>query len=131
MAQERGILLKIFDTQRVSEKYQKRDFVVKLQHMTAYPQEVLFQLSQDKCDIIDPYPLGVEVIVDYNLKGRKWTNPQGEDKWFDTVEAWKIQPVTPLAKETAKEKPKENLTTYDYKSGDIIENANGDEDLPF
>jgi hypothetical protein len=80
-------------TENVSEKFKKREFVLITDKSTQYPQTILFELQQDKCDIIDAYSVGQEVSVDYNLKGRQWTNTQGEVKTFNTLSVWKIQPV--------------------------------------
>ena len=34
--------------------------------------------------------IGDEVTAHINLRGREWTNPQGEVKYFNTIEAWKL-----------------------------------------
>ena len=78
-------------TQVVSEKFSKRTFVVETQDQ--YPQEIEFQLTQDKCDYLDQYKVGEQVNVSLNIRGRSWTNPQGETKYFNTLEAWKIERV--------------------------------------
>lgn len=88
-----GIISHIFDEIVVNEKFKKRDFVIKIGAETTYPQEILLQFINDKCDIIDPYTIGTEVIVDFNLRGRRWDSPQGETKFFNTLDAWKIQPI--------------------------------------
>jgi hypothetical protein len=31
------------------------------------------------------------VEVSFNLRGREWTSPQGEVKFFNTIEAWRIE----------------------------------------
>ena len=33
---------------------------------------------------------GDKVDISINLRGREWTNPQGEVKVFNTIEAWKV-----------------------------------------
>lgn len=91
--QVHGQITTINLTEKVSERFSKREFVLTTDQSTPYPQTILFELQQDKCDIIDAYNVGQEVSVDFNLKGRQWTNPQGEVKTFNTLSAWKIQPV--------------------------------------
>lgn len=93
MAQTHAIIKSIGETVTVSEKFQKREFVLETDGNTPYPQFIPFELQQTSCDIIDAYKEGQDVSVDYNLKGRQWTNPQGEIKTFLTLQAWKIQPV--------------------------------------
>jgi hypothetical protein len=83
-----GKIVAIMPTQVVSEKFSKREFVVETPDQ--YPQQILFQLTQDKCSILDSLKVGQEVDVHLNIRGRSWQNPQGETKYFNTLEAWKI-----------------------------------------
>ena len=84
-----GKLMVINATQVISEKFSKRTFVVETSDQ--YPQQVEFQLTQDKCDYLDQYKLGEKVSVSINIRGRAWTNPAGEVKYFNTLEAWKLE----------------------------------------
>ena len=84
----KGAIIVLNPTVKVSDKFSKREFVIQTEEQ--YPQQIQLQLSQDKCSLLDSFTLGQVVEVDYNLRGRKWTNPQGEDKYFNTIEAWKI-----------------------------------------
>lgn len=79
-----------FDTQKVSEKFQKRDFVLATDLNTPYPQFVSFQVTQDKCSMLDQYNEGDELRVQFNLRGREWNGPQGI-KYFNTLEAWRLE----------------------------------------
>jgi hypothetical protein len=76
--------------QNVSEKFKKRDFVI-TDNSSQYPQHVTFQLTQDRSNLIEPFQEGQEIKVFFNLRGREWQSPQGETKYFNTVEAWKIE----------------------------------------
>lgn len=84
----KGKLYKIGQTVVVSEKFSKRVFVIET--ADTYPQKIELQLQQDKCNLLDGLNVGDEVEVKYNLRGREWTNPQGEVKCFNTIEAWQI-----------------------------------------
>lgn len=84
-----GVLKHIGDTVVVSEKFSKREFVLTIPGQ--YPQDVAFQLTQGKCDNINSYNVGQSVTVSFNLRGREWTSPQGEVKYFNTLEAWRIE----------------------------------------
>jgi hypothetical protein len=75
-------------TQVVSDKFSKRTLVVVTSD--TYPQEIEIQFTQDKCSLLDGLSVGAEVTIGVNLRGRMWTNPQGEDKYFNTIEGWKI-----------------------------------------
>ncbi|MCE9538327.1 MAG: DUF3127 domain-containing protein [Bacteroidetes bacterium] len=85
-----GILKVKSEAQQVSEKFKKREFVL-TDNSSQYPQHVSFQLTQDKCNLIDSYNVGAEIKVHFNLRGREWTSPQGEIKYFNTLEAWRIE----------------------------------------
>jgi len=84
-----GTLKVANQTQVISEKFSKREFVIETTDQ--YPQQVMFQLTQDKCDYLDVYQLGNQVEVSFNLRGKSWQNPQGEVKYFNTLEAWRLE----------------------------------------
>lgn len=89
----KGKVVEIFDTTRVSDKFQKREFAVEYAENPSYPEYIKFELIQDKCSLLDQFHVGQEVQVHFNLKGRKWTDPQGSVKYFNSLQAWKITPV--------------------------------------
>jgi len=86
-----GILKLKQETQQVSDKFRKREFILTIDHTSPYPQHVSFQLTQDKTSLIDSYNVGEELKVSFNLRGREWTSPQGEVKYFNTIDAWRIE----------------------------------------
>ena len=85
-----GILKTKLPEQQVSEKFRKREFVI-TENSSQYPQVLMFQLTQDRCTLIDSAREGDEIKVHFNLRGREWQNPQGETKYFGSLEAWKIE----------------------------------------
>ncbi len=85
-----GILKVKGEAQQVSEKFKKREFVL-TDNSSQYPQHISFQLTQDKCNLIDQYNIGDEIKVHFNLRGREWTSPKNEVKYFNTLEAWRIE----------------------------------------
>ncbi|HET6225099.1 MAG TPA: DUF3127 domain-containing protein [Bacteroidia bacterium] len=85
-----GILKVKGEAQQVSEKFRKREFVL-TDNSSQYPQHISFQLTQDKCSLIDQYNVGDEIKVHFNLRGREWTSPKNEVKYFNTLEAWRIE----------------------------------------
>lgn len=91
--QVHGLIDSIGTEEQVSEKFRKREFVLIIDHDKTYPQTILFELHQDKTDIIDAYKVGQIVSVDFNLKGRQWKDKNGDTKTFNSLVAWKIQPV--------------------------------------
>lgn len=68
--------------------FQTRNFVLVTEEQ--FPQPILIELVGQKIDIIEPFREGERVIVGINFKGREWTSPQGETKYFNSITAWKI-----------------------------------------
>jgi len=56
-----------------------------------YPQMIMIEFVQDKCDLLNIYKVGQDVKVSINLRGREWINPQGEAKYFNSVTGWRIE----------------------------------------
>ena len=79
-------------TQVISEKFSKREFVI-TDESEKYPQDIQFQLTQDKCNLLDGIAPGSKLEVSFNLRGREWHSPAGEVKYFNTLEAWRIEKV--------------------------------------
>ena len=86
----KGKIKVINDTQEISEKFKKREFVV-TDTSSMYPQDVMFQSVQDKCDMLNGYNVEDQVEVSFNLRGREWTSPDGVVKYFNTLDAWRIE----------------------------------------
>ena len=74
--------------QQVSAAFKKRELVVTTDEQ--YPQHILIEFTQDKCDLLNNLQVGQQVNVSINLRGREWVNPQGETKYFNSVQGWKV-----------------------------------------
>lgn len=85
-----GILKMKQDTVQVTEKFSKREFVL-TENSSMYPQDILFQLTQDKCSLLDAFNVQDQIEVSFNLRGREWTSPQGEVRYFNTLDAWRVE----------------------------------------
>lgn len=88
--QIQGKITVIDQTQQISESFTKREFVVEYAENPQYPEFIKLEFIKDKCAVLDQYQVGQSVTVEFNLKGRKWTDPQGIDKYFNTLQAWKV-----------------------------------------
>lgn len=75
----------------VNDNFNKREFVLTLDG--EYPQHVQFELTQQKCNLIDATKIGQQMKVYFNLRGREWTNKEGELKYFNSLQAWKIETI--------------------------------------
>jgi len=89
----KGELKVINDTQQITDTFKKREFVI-TDASGQYPQTILFQAIQDRCEMLDNFKVGDMVEVFFNIRGREWTNPEGEVKVFNSLDAWKIQPLS-------------------------------------
>ena len=69
--------------------FRKREVVVTTEEQ--YPQDLLIEFIQDKCDILNSYNVGENVKIDINLRGREWESPQGEIKYFNSIQGWRIE----------------------------------------
>ncbi len=82
-----GKLHKVFDAEQKSETFRTREFVIEtLQGQ--YPQFIKFQLTQDRCDVIEPFKTDQHIKVYFDLRGRQW-----QDKYFTNLQAWRVELV--------------------------------------
>jgi len=88
-----GKLVEIKEIQKISDTFKKRSFVVEYVENPQYPEYILFELIQDKCNLLDDYEPGQYIDVNFNLRGRKWQNPEGETRYFTTLQVWQIVPL--------------------------------------
>ena len=72
-----------------SNGFRKRELVVTTDEQ--YPQHIMIEFVQDKCDLLSSFQLGQNVKIGINLRGREWVNPQGETKYFNSVQGWRIE----------------------------------------
>lgn len=69
--------------------FRKREVVVTTEEQ--YPQHIMVEFVQDKCDLLNNYSVGQMVKISINLRGREWVNPQGETKYFNSIQGWRIE----------------------------------------
>ncbi len=120
-----GKLTSIGETQTFgSNGFRKREVVITTEEQ--YPQPIMVEFVQDKCDLLNAYNEGEKVIIDINLRGREWVNPQGETKYFNSIQGWRIVKVG------GDDKPATNEPIQDspFPTTDNI-NEEGKDDLPF
>ena len=127
-----GRVHKIFPTEQKTATFSAREFVVEVQE-GQYPQMVKFQLTQDKCAIMDDYNEGDQVVVDFDLRGREWN-----DKFFTNLNAWRVGAASEAdgsgsgsggGSGAAKSAAPEDANKYPPSATDA--NADFDDDIPF
>ncbi|MEJ2162531.1 MAG: DUF3127 domain-containing protein [Robiginitalea sp.] len=69
--------------------FRKREMVLTTDEQ--YPQHLMIEFIQDKTDLLNAYQAGQQVRISVNLRGREWVNPQGETKYFNSIQGWRIE----------------------------------------
>ncbi len=69
--------------------FRKRELVITTEEQ--YPQHIMVEFVQDKSDLLDSYQVGQMVKISINLRGREWVSPQGETKYFNSIQGWRIE----------------------------------------
>ena len=94
-----------------SNGFQKRELVIITNEQ--YPQMLLIEFIQEKCNLLNNFSANDEVEISINLRGREWVNPEGQAKYFNTFQGWKIlgkkdlniPPPEPISKSVDKDLP--------------------------
>lgn len=88
-----GTLIEKGDTEQPTTSFRKREFVLEVvdnRGSKSYTDHIKFQLIQDRVDLVDPYKLGEELEVWFDVKGNRWER-DGRVQYFTNLTAWKIQ----------------------------------------
>ena len=56
-----------------------------------FPQFITVEFSQKNHAKANSLKVGDIITAEVNINGRKWTNPQGEIKYFNSLGAWKVE----------------------------------------
>jgi hypothetical protein len=115
-----GKIKLINDTQEFGKSgFKKRETVIVTQEQ--YPQPLMVEFVQDKTSLLDSFSPGDMVTIQINLRGREWTSPQGETKYFNSIQGWRIEKV--------KDQAKEEFSKNEAPSDDDLVPGNADDDL--
>ena len=130
-----GKLIAINDTQQVSERFKKREFVLEIAEEingNVYTNYAKMQLVQNKCEIVDNFHIGDSVKVNFNVKGNKWER-DGVVNYITNLDAWRIEHAQQAATTTSAASPA--YTNMNSGAGNSNENYNPSpenvDDLPF
>lgn len=87
-----GTLILKEDEKQISASFKKREFVIEVENErnADWNDFIKFQLTQDRCNLIDLYNTGDKLKVNFNIRGRKWEK-NGEVNYFSNLEAWRIE----------------------------------------
>ena len=122
-----GTIKKIGETQTFASGFQKRDLVLLTEEQ--YPQPIQIDFLSDKIDLLQNVKEGEIVKIGINIRGREWSNPQGEVKYFNSITGWRIEKVSGENTNTQAPQPNTFQTPAPATSTDPFENEQ--DDLPF
>ncbi|MGZ0015377.1 DUF3127 domain-containing protein [Yeosuana sp. AK3] len=121
-----GRIKMIGDTQTFGGNgFKKREIVVTTDEQ--YPQHIMVEFVQDKTDLLNNYKEGQQVKISINLRGREWVNPQGETKYFNSIQGWRIEALQ--AESGSDQLPPVPPMDAFEPAGDL--NEDDHDDLPF
>jgi hypothetical protein len=110
------------ETQNIGTNgFRKREVVITTEEQ--YPQFILIEFIQDKCDLLNNYSIGQEVKIDINIRGREWINPEGLAKYFNAIHGWRIESLN-------KEQDNKSNKPLEKEPLSFLEEED-DKDLPF
>lgn len=101
----RGKILEIFQTNQIKETFKKREFVIEYAENPNYPQILKFEMINDNCTMLDGYRKGDDVEIEFDLRGREWTNPQGNKVYFVSLNAFRLRKIDDRNNSTPDEGP--------------------------
>ncbi|MFS0489397.1 DUF3127 domain-containing protein [Leadbetterella byssophila] len=115
-----GSIKVINPEQQVSPSFKKRELVVTTEDQ--YPQHILIEFTQGNTDLLNDYNVGDSVRVSINLRGREWVNPQGETRYFNSIQGWRIERVGGEVS---------GASASSMPSTPVPSSLEGEDDLPF
>lgn len=118
-----GVVKVIKDTEQVTDTFKKREFVI-TDNSSSYPQDILFQLTQDRTSLIDDVKVNDIINVSFNIRGREWTSPQREVRYFNSLDAWRVEKNQGAAPTPS------NIPPASTESAETLIDES-DDDLPF
>ena len=105
-----GKIKKIDETKTYGASgFRKRELVLTTNEQ--YPQMLLIEFVQDKCDLLNNYNVDQDVKISINLRGREWINPEGKAVYFNSIQGWRIENSQSESSEIPPMAPLESLET--------------------
>ena len=123
-----GTVKKIGETQTFASGFQKRELVLLTEEQ--YPQPIQIDFLSDKIDLLNNVSEGESVKVGINIRGKEWTNPQGEVKYFNSISGWRLEKVSGENTNTEAPQPNTFQTPAPATSTDPFGDEQ-DDNLPF
>ncbi len=96
-----GKIIDISAVNQVSDKFRKREFVIEKKEAggsAVFVDYIKFQLTQEKCELINESFLNEDVKIWFNLRGNKWER-DGKINYFTNLDVWKIEKLSSQARD--------------------------------
>lgn len=126
-----GNLIEKYPAVDVSGKFRKREFVISRSENSngfEFLDYIKFQLTQDRCNLIEKFKIGDIIKVSFNLRGRKWEK-DGTLSYFTNLEAWRIEE---LKGESLTDSPDSASSAVPLPGEeDLMSQSDNLDDLPF
>tara|TARA_A200000113_G_scaffold211624_1_gene212457 strand:- start:43 stop:414 length:372 start_codon:yes stop_codon:yes gene_type:complete len=106
-----------------SNGFRKKELVITTQEQ--YPQNILIEFTQEKCELLDKYEIDDNIKIGINIRGREWINPEGQTKYFNSIQGWRIEKIEIPDIEN---KPESFIINNESPPQDVNEE---EDDLPF
>ena len=110
-----------------SNGFRKRELVLTTDDR--YPQHLMIEFIQDNCDLLNSFQVGQNVKISINLRGREWVNPEGETKYFNSIQGWRIEKLDESSESNDSSIPP--LSPFEISDEINKEDAGEEDDLPF
>ncbi|WGH25672.1 MAG: DUF3127 domain-containing protein [Candidatus Shikimatogenerans bostrichidophilus] len=86
-----GRIKNILHTQKFKNNFKKKSIIIITDEQ--YPQNIIIDFVQDKIDLLNFIKINDKVKIFINIKGREWINKDGINKYFNSIQAWKIEKI--------------------------------------
>ncbi len=88
-----GTIIKIKPTQRITDRFSKREFVLETRDGD-YTQTVQLEMHGQNANALDHMSKGTEVNAKFSLRGRIWLSPRREEKVLHSLVCYWIEPMS-------------------------------------
>jgi len=116
----KGTIKSISDIITVTDKFSKVEMVIETSE--DYPQTLMTEWPNDSASIPKNFSVGDVVEAAVNIRGRAWTSPSGDVKYFTSLSGWTCDLISPASGKT-------NSVKVD--SNGRAKSSDDDDDLPF
>lgn len=87
-----GSVKKVFETQTFPSGFQKRELVLLTEEQ--YPQPISIEFLSEKISLLDTITKGDKVKIGINIRGREWTSPEGQTRYFNSITGWRLEKLS-------------------------------------